>query len=327
MFVGKAKKRLIQEHYGIEFRSPIGLSAGFDKNAEIVPAISSIGFGFGTVGSVTAVKCEGNPKPWFFRLPKTKSLIVNAGLANHGSKIIIQRIRKYTPKVIGNFSIVLSVAKTNSRDVVSDKDGVKDYIASIKRAKDEKNIKAIEINISCPNAFGGEQFTTPQRLEMLLGAVDKVKLKKPVFIKMPVNLEWSEFKSLLDVAVRHKVSGVTIANLAKDRTKADLKDELPETIRGNMSGSPTRQLSNNLISKTYLEYGDKLMIVGVGGIFSAKDAYEKIKLGASLLEMITGVVFYGPQVVAEINYDLSKLLERDGYDNISQAIGVDSISK
>lgn len=323
IFVSKRDKRLVQKYHGIEFRSPIGLSAGFDKNAEIVPAISVLGFGFGTVGSVTAQQCDGNPRPWFFRLPKTKSLIVNAGLANQGSSFIIKRIRKYTVRAIGVFPIVLSVAKTNSRDVVDDQSGVDDYVMSVKRAKGEKNIKMIELNISCPNAFGGEQFTTPSRLELLLTAIDEIRLQKPVIIKMPVNLSWSDFKGLLDVIIKHNVAGVTIANLAKDRTKVDLKDELPDTVKGNMSGHPTRQLSNDLIRKTYLDYGDKLTIIGVGGIFTAEDAYDKIKLGASLIELITGMIFYGPQLVAEINDDLSRLLKRDGYTNISQAVGAD----
>lgn len=324
IFVTRRDKRLVQKYHDIEFKTPVGLSAGFDKNAEIVPAISVIGFGFGTVGSVTGRQCDGNPRPWFFRLPSSKSLIINAGLANHGSNLIIKRIRNYTSKNIDKFPIVLSVAKTNSKDVVDDQAGVDDYILSVKRAKNEKNIKMIELNISCPNAFGGEQFTTPDRLKMLLTAVDKINLQKPVLIKMPINLSWADTKALLDVIVKHKVAGVTIGNLAKDRTKADLKDELPDTVKGNMSGRPTWDLSNELIRKTYLGYGDKIMIIGVGGIFTAEQAYTKIRLGSSLVEMITGMIFYGPQLVAEINDGLSRLLARDGYTHISQAIGIDA---
>lgn len=324
IFTSRKDKRLVQKLHNIEFKSPVGLAAGFDKNAEIIPAIAAVGFGFGTVGSVTAMQCEGNPRPWFHRLPKTKSLIVNAGLANQGSSLIIKRIRGYSPRIIDKFPIVLSVAKTNSSDVVDDESGVNDYVMSVKRAKNEKNIKLIELNISCPNAFGGENFTTPDRLEQLLAAVDKVGLQKPVLIKMPINLTWRETKSLLDVIVEHQVAGITIGNLAKDRSKVDLKDELPDTVKGNMSGNPTRELSNNLIRKAYLGYGDKLTIIGVGGIFTAEDAYAKIRLGARLVELITGMIFYGPQLVAEINDGLSRLLKRDGFTHISQVIGIDA---
>lgn len=327
IFVSRRDKRLIQKYHDIEFKTPVGLSAGFDKNGEIVPTIAAVGFSFETVGSVTGKQCDGNLRPWFHRLPKSKTLIVNAGLGNHGSSNIIKRIRGYAKHTIDNFPIVLSVAKTNSPDVVDDQAGVDDYILSIKRAKNEPNIKLIELNISCPNAFGGEQFTTPARLKMLLSAVDKIKLEKPVLIKMPINLSWADTKALLDVIVKHNVAGVTIGNLAKDRTKANLKEELPDSVKGNMSGLPTRDLSNNLIRKTYLEYGDKIMIIGVGGIFTAEDAYEKIRLGSSLVELISGMIFYGPQLIAEINDGLSRLLKRDGYTHISQAIGVDANKK
>jgi len=323
IFKGRRDGRLVQNYHGVEFERPVGLAAGFDKNGEIVPVISALGFGFGTVGSVTAQRCAGNPRPWFYRLLKTKSLVVNAGLANQGSRAIIERLRKYSPKSIQYFPIVLSIAKSNSQKVVNIKDSINDYVTTVKRAKNESSIKMIELNISCPNAYGGEPFTTPGRLEQLLAAVDKVGITQPIYVKMPVDLSWVEFKKLLDVIVEHNIAGVTIANLAKDRAKIELKDELPNNIRGNLSGKPTFELSNELIRQTYLNYGDKLTIIGVGGIFSAENAYIKIRLGASLVEIITGMIFCGPQLAAEINDGLVQLLERDGYTNISQAIGVD----
>lgn len=324
IFKKRRDERLVQNYHGIEFDSPVGLAAGFDKNGEVVPIISLLGFGFGTVGSVTAKKCAGNPRPWFYRLSKTKSLVVNAGLANDGSKVIINRIKNYDLKSIHGFPVVLSVAKTNSQKVVSIKEGIDDYVSTVKLAKNELHIKMIELNISCPNAYGGEPFTTPERLNSLLKAIDIVNLEKPVFIKMPVDLEWNDFKKLLDVIIKHKVAGVTIANLAKDRKKVDLKDDLPSSVRGNLSGKPTWNLSNELIRRTYLTYGNKLTIIGVGGIFSAEDAYAKIRLGASLVEVITGVIFCGPQLAAEINDDLVYYLENDGFTNINQAIGIDA---
>jgi dihydroorotate dehydrogenase (fumarate) len=325
-FKGRRDERLVQNYHGVEFDSPVGLAAGFDKSGEVVPIISALGFGFGTVGSVTAKRCIGNPRPWFYRLPKTKSLVVNAGLANEGSRVIIKRLGRYSSQAIRHFPIVLSIAKTNNDKVVDVKDGIADYVTTLKRAKDEQSIKMIEFNISCPNAFGGEPFTTPSRLDQLLTAVDEVGAKQPIYIKMPVDLSWGAFRALLDVIVKHQVVGVTIANLAKDRTKVELKDDLPANVRGNLSGQPTWQLSNELIRQAYLNYGDKLTIIGVGGIFSAEDAYAKIRLGASLVEIITGMIFCGPQLAAEINDGLLQLLERDGYTHISQAIGVDAVN-
>lgn len=325
--VRKHDERLAQKFHGIYFGSPVGLAAGLDKNGEIVPFIASLGFGFTEVGSVTAMPCKGNPRPWFYRLPKTQSLVVYAGLGNQGSSVILKRIHQYPQNAINNFPIVLSVAKTNSQKVVGVKSGIADYITTVKRAKNEKRIKMIELNISCPNAYGGEPFTTPGSLDRLLTAVDKVNVTQPLFVKMPVDLPWDAFRSLLDVIISHKVVGVTIANLAKDRSKIKLLDKLPDSVQGNLSGKPTWEPSNKLIRQTYLNYGDRLTIIGLGGIFTAEDAYTKIRLGASLIEVITGLIYNGPQLAIEINDGLVRLLEQDGYSSISQAIGVDALQK
>ena len=316
--------RLAQTYHGIEFKKPVGLSAGLDKNGEILPIISSLDFGFGEIGSVTAQASEGNPRPWFFRLRNTKSMVVHAGLANHGSSVIIDRLGRYNASITKNFPVILSVAKTNSREVVEVQAGVDDYVTTVKRAKNKKFIKLIELNISCPNAYGGEPFTSPERLEKLLSAVDKARPTQPIFIKMPSGLEWTDYKRLLDVITKHKIAGVTIANLAKDRSKANLLDELPDDVRGNLSGKPTQAINDEFIRRTYLAYGDKLTIIGVGGIFSADDAYRKIRLGASLVELITGLIFCGPQLMSEINDGLSRRLARDGFSHISQAVGIDA---
>jgi len=324
VFTRPRDARLVQKYHGVEFETPVGLAAGFDKNGEIIPLVTALGFGFGTVGSVTASQCRGNSRPWFYRLPKTQSLVVNAGLANDGSRVVIERLRRYHPQAIGRFPIILSVAKTNSRQVVDIEAGIADYVTTVRRANKEPRIQMIELNISCPNTYGGEPFTTPDRLERLLSAVDSVRAKQPIYIKMPSNLPWNAFKKLLEVIVTHHVVGVTISNLAKDRSILDLKDPLPDAIAGNLSGKPTVISSNKLIRQTYLTYGDRLTIIGVGGIFSADDAYTKIRLGASLVELITGMIFCGPQLIAEINDGLVRLLERDGYADIGQAVGVDA---
>lgn len=324
VFKQPVSRALKQEYHGITFNNPVGLSAGFDKNGEIVPIIASLGFSFGEVGSVTASSCDGNPRPWFYRLPKTKSLVVNAGLGNQGSETIVKRISGYKSIVARDYSIILSIAKTNSQKVVSKSQGIDDYATSAKRAMNQPNIKMIELNISCPNAYGGEDFTKPDDLELLLAAIDALRLDKPIFIKMPVNLDWPKTKELLDVIVKYNIAGVTVANLAKDRTKIDLKDDLPLTVPGNLSGKPTWDLSNELIRRSYLEYGKRLTIIGVGGIFSADDAYTKIRLGASLVELITGMIFEGPQLPSQIVDGLQRRLKADGFTHVSQAIGIDA---
>lgn len=308
----------------IQFVNPVGLSAGFDKNFELVPLMKAVGFGFMEGGSVTYRECAGNPRPWFHRLPQTKSLVVYAGLANQGIDRVIKRLQAYPPGMIESFPLSISVAKTNSPEAGSENDAIADYLGSLGAIKAAQVGKMITLNISCPNTYGGEPFTTPEKLERLLEAVDGVGLKQPIFVKMPCHLPWDEFDGLLVVAARHQVAGVTISNLAKDRGQARLMDPLPDGVKGNLSGRPTWQLSNDLIRRTYRKYGQRFVIIGVGGIFSAEDAYVKIRLGASLVELITGLIFEGPQLIGQVNRDLDKLLARDGFTNVSQAIGADT---
>ena len=308
------------EWKGMKFSSPVGLSAGLDKNGQIVPMMRALGFGFSEVGSVTAEICKGNDRPWFYRLPKTGSLVVHVGLANQGVKRILQRLHAMPENVQKNYPTILSVARTNSEDASGVEEGVVDYVASVKAAKKSPAVQMVEVNISCPNAFGGQTYTTPELLDQLLSAIDAVKLKKPLFIKMPVDLSWPKTKQLLKVAVAHGVTGVTLSNLTKQREKVEFLEPLPDTVRGGLSGAPLRERSTELVAKTYRAYGDKLVIIGVGGVMSAEDAYDKIKAGATFVALVTGLIMKGP-LVEEINSGLVKLLKADGYTHISQAVG------
>ena len=316
--------RLEQDVFGLHFANPVGLSAGFDKNSTMARLMKRVGFGYMIGGSVTAEVCAGNPKPWFHRLPHSKSLMVHVGLANQGIARIAERLAAYPQRMFDNFPLSVSVAKTNNPENVSDEVAIDDYCQSLRTLEDGQLSQLYEINISCPNTYGGEPFTTPERLERLLAAVDKLGLTRPVCIKMPINLDWPEFSALLEVAARHNVRGLTIGNLRKDRDHVDARDTIPEGVQGNLSGKPCQALSTDLIRRTYQQYGDRFVIIGVGGIFSAEDAYEKIRAGASLVALITGMIFEGPQVVGEINAGLDRLLAADGYESVAQAVGADS---
>lgn len=305
---------------GIHFPNPVGLAAGFDKNIELAPTMKAVGYGFMTGGSVTFLACEGNPRPWFYRLPKQKSLVVNVGLANEGTQAVMDRLRTYKQSLFDRFPLVVSVAKTNSPDANDDPSAIADYVGSLSLLQNQPQVSVIEVNISCPNAFGGEPFTDPQRLEQLLANIDALNIAKPVWVKMPIDLAWPAFNELLNVIVRHNVHGVTIGNLQKSRSEIPSED-LPNEVKGNLSGLPTQAPSDELIRLTYASYGSRLMIVGVGGIFTAQDAYRKICLGASLVELITGMIYEGPQLVGQINRELVDLLKRDNFSTIGEAIG------
>ena len=167
-------------------------------------------------------------------------------------------------------------------------------------------------------------FYPPENLRELLKAVTALNPKKPMFIKMPITESDTDVHKMLEVITQFPVQGVIFGNLQKDRSHPDL---LPEEValhgKGNFSGKPTEKRSNELIKLAYKTFGKKLVIIGCGGVFSAEDAYTKIKSGASLVQLITGLIFMGPQLAAQINLELPRLLEKDGFKNISEAIGAD----
>ena len=167
------------------------------------------------------------------------------------------------------------------------------------------------VNISCPNAFGGEPFTDPKKLDALLTELDKIYTKKPIFLKLPPDLSEKQIDSILTVTRQHRVHGFIASNLTKQHSYG----------KGGMSGKFVEKKANVLIAQLYKKTKGEMTIVGSGGVFSAEDAYEKIRLGASLIQLITGMIYEGPQVVSEINLGLVQLLKADGYTSISEAVG------
>lgn len=298
-------KKLEQKILGIKFRNPIGLSAGFDKNAELISIMEDVGFGFVEVGSITALACEGNKGKRVDRIPNKESLWVNFGLNNNGVREITKRLENRH----FNLTYGVSVAKTNCKETVDPEVGIKDYITSLEESK--KIGEYYTINISCPNSYGGQPFANPKLYEKLLKEMDKLNIKKPIFVKLSPDLGKSNIDKLLSISKKHKVDGFICTNLTKKHSIGT----------GGLSGKIVEKKANELISYVYKKTKGKYLIIGAGGVFSAKDAYEKIKLGASLVQLITGMIYKGPSLIGEINYGLVKLLEKDGYTNISEAVG------
>ncbi len=309
---------LKQTILGIEFLNPIGLAAGFDKNAELIQILPAVGFGFAELGSITGEECKGNDKPRLWRLLKSQSLVVHYGLKNDGCKAVSQKLKNQH----SDMPLGINIAKTNNRETVSTEAGIADYVKAYKAFKNIGSYTTI--NISCPNAFGGQPFTDAVNLEMLLSQIDYVPSQKPVFVKLSPDLNFVEIDTILQVLDRHKIAGIICANLTKNRDNHRIKDSnLPS--QGGLSGKVVEELSNNLIAYIYKKTRGKYIIIGCGGVFNASDAYKKIRLGASLVQLITGMIFEGPQVIGEINRGLVKLLHMDGFENISQAIGTDTV--
>ncbi|MDR3558595.1 MAG: quinone-dependent dihydroorotate dehydrogenase [Candidatus Pacebacteria bacterium] len=311
---------LSQSVCGIAFKNPIGLSAGFDKNAQLMDILPSVGFGFVEVGSITGEKCPGNPKPRLWRLPKSEGLVVWYGLKNDGSEEISNRLAgKHFDIPVG-----VSVAATNCADNLIVGNAMRDFAKAFRLMEPIGDY--MTVNISCPNAKGGQTFIDPVRFNELFDILDDIPTKKPVFIKLSPDLSHSELDAILDVAHSHRIDGIITTNLTKKRDNPKIVDlQVPTT--GGMSGKVVADLSDDALAYIAKRQGDKhdkkLVLIASGGVFTAEDAYKKIRLGASLVQMITGMIFEGPQVISEINRGLVDLLKKDGYPNISQAVGAD----
>ncbi|MDP3917101.1 MAG: quinone-dependent dihydroorotate dehydrogenase [Nanoarchaeota archaeon] len=301
---GYKNRKLKQKILGISFDNPIGLAAGFDKNGELTDVIPSVGFGFMEIGSITGEKCEGNPKPRLWRLKKLKSLKVYYGLNNHGCEIVYKKLKDKKFKIPLGISIAkTNIIQTNNIDV-----GIKDYIKSYKAMNNIGDYAVI--NISCPNTFGGEPFLKYKNLEKLLSEISKIPKKKPIFLKISPDMSIKNVDEILKTAIKYKIDGIICGNLTKKNTD-----------KGGLSGKPTEKLSNRLIKHIYSKTKGKLIIIGCGGVDSAESAYTKIKLGASLIQLVTGMIYEGPQIISAINIGLVKLLEKDEFNNISEAVG------
>jgi len=292
---GNKKEKVVD---GIKYRTPILLSAGFDYNGRLTQILSSIGLGGEEIGSVTARPCDGNPKPRLLRLPKSQSILVNKGLRNNGVEALIKKLRNM--KRANDFVMGISIARTNDDKSVSIDAGIADFVYSFKRLNEENIGDYYTINISCPNAFGGESFSDPKLLEQLLSAIKKIPCKKPIYVKMPINIPWEQFQQLLKIIDVHGLHGVVIGNLNKDYNSLDFRDEAPVSYQGGLSGKPCFELSNELIRKTRALYGKRFTIFGVGGILSPQMAKEKFDAGADLIQLISGMIFEGPGIVKRV---------------------------
>lgn len=305
---------------GISFPNPVGLSAGFDYHAQLTRVTPDLGFGWHTIGTITHGAYGGNQPPMLGRLPLSRSLWVNKGFKNLGAKATIGKLTgKHLQIPTG-----ISIGATN-RQYRSVDEQVHDYTLAFQEFESSTlSHQYYELNISCPNLSAGSDFQKPAQLRKLLLAVDKLKLSRPVFVKMPIDTENHIFLELIDLIATSSCAGVIIGNLTKDyKNPALLQTETQRFIKGGFSGKPTFHRSNEKIKLAHHHAGERLTIVGTGGIFTAEDAYFKIRCGATLLQLITGMVYQGPQVIGQINFGLSQLLRRDGFQNISQAIGVE----
>jgi len=307
---------------GLDFKNPIGLSAGFDYDADLVEILPSVGFGFHTIGTLTIEAYKGNQAPMLGRLPKSRSLLVNKGFKNKGISSVLSQLQPNTSSARRG----VSIGATN-KSYLNFNEMLDNLVAGFKAAEQYPDFDYYELNISCPNLLNLQnlkvQLSSAIGLGKALDRLASLNLMRPVFIKMPLEKTPDEMKELINVAKPFPfIKGLIFSNLAKDRSNPAFDSrEIKRAGPGNFSGKPVEQRSNDLIRWAYKLCRKRFVLIGVGGVFTAQDAYTKIKYGASLVQLITGMIYMGPQQIGYINKELAELLKKDGYKSIQEAIG------
>ena len=304
--------------YGINFKNPVGLAAGFDKNAELIDFLPALGFGYTEIGSVTARYKFGNEKPRLFRLPKDKAVINRMGLNSLGAKMICENLRNAKHEI----PVGVNITKTHDPNMNLD-EAKNDIIHTFREVY--KFADYITLNISCPNTKENKTFEDPKTLDEIIYALRFTELRigpeKPVFVKLSPDLAYERLDSILSICEYHGIQGYVVGNTTSFRQNLCTSQKELETIgQGGLSGLPIKKRSTEMIKYVYRRL-NKPIIIGVGGIMSAEDAYEKICVGASLVQILTGLVYEGPGLVKSINKGLVRLLEKDGFKSLNDAVG------
>lgn len=305
------------------FSNPVGLSAGFDKNGKAIRAWPGFGFGFIEIGAVTALAQPGNPPPRLFRLPKDYALINRLGFNNEGAEVIGARLEAL--KNSGQLPKIPLGINIGRSKVVETKDAVADFLFSFERLYPFGDY--FTLNVSSPNTPNLRDLQDKRLLGELLAAIQAknrelagklASKEKSVMVKIAPDMEFSQVDEIIEVAESQKVAGI-IATNATAFLRETLRNRVDEP--GGLSGKPLRARASAFIRHIYQTTRGRLPVIGSGGIFTAEDAYEKIKAGAKAVQVYTGFVYEGPAMIKRINRGLLKLMDRDGFKSISEAVG------
>lgn len=308
--------KLTVNAFGLQFKNPIGAAAGFDKNGIAVKALSAIGFGSIEAGTVTPLPQYGRMKHRLFRLEQDCALINRFGFANDGIVHL-----KHHLSSIKKRDYVVGVNIGPNAKTVEEGDPLKDYVKCIKQL--HKLSDYFTINISSPNTEGLRLLQSQKLLDKLLSTIFKtaksLQIKKPFLIKIAPDLTEDGLLELLEVVLSYPVAGIVAVNTTLDRPKDIMDKKRKES--GGLSGKPLKNKSTKIIKTIYKKTGGKIPIVGVGGVFTAADAIEKIEAGASLVQLYTGFIFEGPVIVKDINLGLIKYMKKHRIGSIKEMVG------
>ena len=303
--------------FGKDLDNPIGMAAGFDKNAEVYNALFKLGFGFVEVGTITPLKQYGNPKPRVFRLVEDEALINRLGFNNHGAEIVKDRIKRN--KKLGLLGINIGPNKDSS-------DRLNDYLIGLKTFYDDADY--ITINISSPNTENLRTFHEGDKLQDLLKSImeEKKNLNSniPIAVKVSPDISKDQVSQISEILLEHEIKAIIVSNTSE--ATRDKLGNIQRHQKGGLSGKPIEEKSNILINEFYKLLKGKIKIIGVGGVDSGQSAYDKFIAGADFVQLYTGMVFNGPNIAGIIKKDLKELLIRDGVKNYTEIIGNKTLS-
>jgi dihydroorotate dehydrogenase len=307
--------RLAVSAFGRTFPNPLGLAAGFDKNARVPDAMLKLGFGFVECGTVTPRPQSGNPRPRLFRLSADRAVINRMGFNNDGIEAVASRLKRQRRRG-GIVGLNIGANKDSS-------DRIGDYRSAFARLAPFADY--ITINVSSPNTPGLRALQNRELLEQILGSLaeERANLPRatPLLLKIAPDLERAAIDDIADVAVAFGLDGIIATNTTTERSPSLRDPDRQEA--GGLSGAPLFRRSTKVLKQLRERVADKLVLVGVGGVGSGADAYEKIRAGATLVQLYTALVFDGPGLIGRIKSELLNVLERDGFQKLSQAIGAD----
>lgn len=317
-------ERLQQNLWGCDFPNPVGLAAGFDKDGIAAGIWPDLGFGFAELGTVTYHAQPGNPQPRLFRLPADQAALNRMGFNNQGSAALAERLAGRQGQLPIN-PIGINLGKSK---ITAEQDAAADYVGSFQRLQAYGDY--FVINVSSPNTPGLRNLQNVELLQPILAQIQQVnQSQKPLLVKIAPDLAWEDIELIVQVAQQNQLAGIIATNTTINRSDLQTKT-LAATGRlladeaGGISGVPVRDRSTAVIRFIYQVSQGQLPIIGVGGIFSAADAWDKITAGASLVQVYTGWTYQGPWLVSRILAGLLTELERSGLDHISQAVGLNA---
>jgi dihydroorotate dehydrogenase len=298
------------ERFGLKFPNPLGVAAGFDKNGVVVDQLASLGFGFVEVGTVTYEPQPGNPKPRLFRLPEDRALINRLGFNNDGAVAIADRLAKLKRRCI----VGINIGRNKN---VSNEEAVPNYVKCLETVLPVADYVAV--NVSSPNTSNLRDLQRAEFLDKLLSALQERNTGKPLLVKISPDLSQGQIEAIVEICISSNIAGLIATNTTTSRD--GLIGDAAKYGDGGLSGRPLAIRANDIVSMIYRYAKGRLPVIGVGGIFTAEDAFDKIAAGASLVQAYTGFVYGGPSFPKDINRGLARILGREGLSAVDEAVG------